>query len=533
MKAPRWILLVVVIGVAFGFVRLVLTIASASPTGEVSGYVIGRGDPVPGARVRVRATDNYTLTNNHGEFTLKNVDGSNIEVTAWADGYYIAHTFVTPTVEGITLTLRPYHTIDHPDYQWTSPISGTSEGACGNCHLNIRPRWENNAHGGAVTNERFYSLYNGTDLSGTEVIEPGYQLDFMGTAGNCANCHAPGAGVDGYLTTNMNGVRQVITAGIHCDYCHKLGGVYLNPATGSVYPNSPGVQSARVLRPPPGDNIFFGPYDDIHDPDTYLPLISESQYCAPCHQFEFWGTPIYESYEEWLASPYADAGITCQDCHMPPSGDTQFASTEAGGLQHPPESIPAHFQLGTTDTEFMQDTISMSLSTQQLNHQLVVTVSLTNTGAGHHVPTDFPGRHLILEVSAYDDLEQPLSLLDGPKVPSWGGNQAGRPGMGYAKVLRDIKSGKAPVVSYWKQTVLISDNRIPAMGSHSSSYSFNLPTNSGNIDVSTRLIFRRVFQDIADQKGWDIPDINMGEITRTISVLDSKYIYLPILFQNP
>jgi hypothetical protein len=71
------------------------------------------------------------------------------------------------------------------------------------------------------------------------------------------------------------------------------------------------------------------------------------------------------------------------------------------------------------------------------------------------------------------------------------------------------------------------------MGSHSSSYSFNLPTNSGNIDVSTRLIFRRVFQDIADQKGWDIPDINMGEITRTISVLDSKYIYLPILFQNP
>ena len=533
MKAPRWILLVLVIGVAFGCVKLVFTIAAAAPAGSVSGYVVDGGDPVPGARVRVRATENYTLTNINGEFTLKNVDGSKIEVTAWADGYYIAHTYVTPTVEGITLTLRAYHTTDHPDYQWTSPISGTSEGACGICHPSIVARWEENAHGGAVNNERFYSLYNGTNLSGTEVIEPGYQLDFEGTDGNCANCHAPGAGVDGYLSTNMNDVRQVITTGIHCDYCHKLGGVYLNPATGSVYPNAPGVRSARVLRPPPGDNIFFGPYDDIHDPDTYLPLISESQYCAPCHQFDFWGTPIYESYEEWLASPYSDAGITCQDCHMPPSGDTQFARTEAGGLQHPAETIPGHFQLGATDMDLLQDTISMSLSSHQAYGQLNVAVSLTNTGAGHHVPTDFPGRHLILVVSADNDFEGPLTLVDGPEVPSWGGYQAGLPGVVYAKVLRDIQSGEAPVVSYWKQTAILSDNRLPAMGSHTSTYSFNLPTNGGDIVISARLIFRRVFQDIADQKGWDIPDINMREITRTLTVLSNEKIYLPILIQNP
>ncbi len=146
----------------------------------------------------------------------------------------------------------------------------------------------------------------------------------------------------------MNDVRDVITAGIHCDYCHKIGGVYLNPATDSVYANVPGAQSQRLLRPPPGDNIFFGPYDDIHDPDTYLPVISESRFCAPCHQFSFWGTPIYESYDEWLASPYAEAGITCQDCHMPPTGDTYFALPEVGGLEHPPETIPSHLQLGAT-----------------------------------------------------------------------------------------------------------------------------------------------------------------------------------------
>ena len=72
----------------------------------------------------------------------------------------------------------------------------------------------------------------------------------------------------------------------------------------------PGTLSQRVLRPPEGDNIFFGPYDDVHDPDTFLPLISESRFCAPCHQFSFWGTPIYASFDEWAETSYAAAGTT-------------------------------------------------------------------------------------------------------------------------------------------------------------------------------------------------------------------------------
>ena len=56
----------------------------------------------------------------------------------------------------------------------------------------------------------------------------------------------------------MNSVRDNLSSGIHCDYCHKVGGVYLDPANGSVHPNAPGVSSQKVLRPPAGDNIFFG-----------------------------------------------------------------------------------------------------------------------------------------------------------------------------------------------------------------------------------------------------------------------------------
>ena len=495
---------------------LVLHGEALAPAGTVEGTVRDASGPVAGARVRVRNTEHATVTGEDGRFSLGGLDeGLKVEIAAWDDGYYIASSYVTPTVAGVVLTLRPYHQVDNPGYAWPSPIAGTSPGACGNCHPMIITQWISNAHGTAVSNPRFYSLYNGTDLTGAVIQGDGYLDDFPGTAGTCANCHAPGLGLDGYLTTNMNDARDRVTAGIHCDYCHKIGGVYLDPWTGSVYPNVPGSLSQRVLRPPEGDNIFFGPYDDVHDPDTYLPLISESQFCAPCHQFSFWGTPIYESYEEWLASPYREQGITCQDCHMPPNGDSYFALPEAGGLEHAPETIPSHLQLGATSVELLQDTVVLALAAEEQGGVAVATVAITNTGAGHHVPTDYPGRHMILTVEASAG-GQPLALIEGSTVPEWGGAQAGLPGKAYTKVLRDVLSGEAPVVSYWKQALIDSDNRIPALAADRSSYRFAAPEASGPVTVQASLRLRRVFQPVMEAKGWDRPDIVMEEAEITL-----------------
>jgi hypothetical protein len=516
-----------------GLAWLWLACTATMQTGAVvSGVVVDADGPVPGATVRVRATNHVTSTATDGQFTLASlVEGQEVEIAAWADGYYIASTHVTPTVSGITLTLRRYHTTDHPEYAWVSPISGTSGGACGNCHPLIVSQWITNAHGEAVDNARFYSLYNGADVTGTIPVTPGYTLDFPGTSGNCANCHAPGAGVDNYLTTNMNDVRGVITGGVHCDYCHKVGGVYLDPATQSVYANAPGARSQRVLRPPPGDDVFFGPYNDVHDPDAYLPVISESSFCAPCHQFSFWGTPIYESYEEWLASPYVEAGTTCQDCHMPPTGDAYFALPEVGGLAHPPEQIPSHLQLGATSVELLQNTVSMTLSARQVAGRLEITVVITNTAAGHHAPTDFPGRHMLLTITATDGQGQALSQQSGPTIPDWGGSQAGLPGRVFAKVLRDAATGESPVVSYWKQTLIVSDNRIPVLEDDTSIYTFAAPAAGSPVTVTAELRFRRAFQSVMDAKGWDTPDIVMEETQATFSVQPWWICYLPLVIR--
>ncbi len=154
---------------------------------------------------------------------------------------------------------------------------------------------------------------------------PGYKLDFPDTAGNCAACHVPGAALDDPYGIDPRAVNGVNALGIHCDYCHKVAAVKLDPATGLPYPNMPGVLSQDMRRPFPEDKqryqIFFGTFDDDNVPmeDTYLPLIKESQWCAPCHYGVFWDTVVYNSFGEWLASPYSDGrdGKTCQQCHMP------------------------------------------------------------------------------------------------------------------------------------------------------------------------------------------------------------------------
>ena len=396
-----------------------------APGWTLAGRVVAAagGAPVAGAVVSIRATGYWAMTNIDGSFVMTAPkDVATVEVTAWAPEYYISSLFATPPASGLELPLRALHTEDHASYAWADPrpeVGGNA--ACGNCHPQIVQRWQGNAHAGAISNPRFYSFYNGTDVSGSETVAPGYLLDFPGTAGSCGTCHAPAAAVDAPFTGDVNGQRDRLIAGIHCDFCHKTESAYLSPSTRAPYPNMPGVLSLRVLRPPSGDNVFFGPYPDVHDPDAYAPQMTDSRVCAPCHQHSFWGTPIYTSYPEWLASSFPGRKITCQTCHMPPSGDTHFALPEMGGLEHPPETIPSHLQLGITDEAFMQTAAGLEAEVEAVPGELRVTVTVTNVGAGHHLPTDHPGRHLLLVVEARDEGGGSLPLLEGPTVPGWGG----------------------------------------------------------------------------------------------------------------
>jgi hypothetical protein len=550
----------------------------ALPPGVISGVVRDAEGSVAGATVRVRLTEYETTAAADGTFVLSDLTMTEpVSVTAWAAGYYVGWANGTPGLVPITITLKPYYTTDNLDYEWFTFEGVIGSKSCAPCHPSYE-EWAADAHGQAAVNPRFLTMYEGTDVHGNKIPSnydasgrirppdpgeptygPGYKLDFPNRTGNCAACHTPlAANIAPDNTCAWSGCHTELTGersqsvpdpialpsdeygvspvgltgngadGVGCDFCHKIGDVYLDPHTGLPYPDSPGISSVRLYRPEEGHELFFGTFDDVTRRVSYLPLQEESAFCAPCHYGVFGGVVgpgevaggvvIYNSYGEWLESPYSDpeTGQTCQDCHMPVTDDDYFAYPEKGGLR-PRHPIHNHLMPGAKDETLLQNSVTMTTTAQLQGDGVRVQVSITNDKTGHHVPTGVPLRHMLLVVRAVDGGGNLLPLREGPLLPEWTGDYAGQAGRYYAKILEDEWTGETPSGAYWRDIRLVEDTRLAAFATDTSQYAFAAPID-GTVTVETRLIFRRAFQKLMEQKGWDDPDIVMEEETVVLAV---------------
>ncbi len=539
-----------------------ISMTPTQPSRVISGVVMDDAKaPIANAVVRIKATNNCVTTDENGRFAFQELDpGGTAILTAWAEGYYIGggkDAYPAGTTD-VQLILKRHADDDNPDYHWLSAFTSSGyegsgeDGNCENCHAGPDPadtalpfpEWQLDAHALSAQNPRFLSMYLGRDLTGSQspltqyafnrdygriplrpdltqpYYGPGYKLDFLETSGNCATCHTPVAAIDNAYETDPSTVSGVGMEGVTCDFCHKVWDVQLDPSTGLPQANMPGVLSFEFRRPKEGHQFFAGPFDDVAPgEDTYAPIQQQSQFCAPCHFGSFWDTQIYNSFGEWLESPYSDAetGKTCQDCHMPAGRNDHFARSDKGGVIRDPQTIFSHLMPGASDVELLQNAVTMTTNAKIEGERLVVDVQITNDQTGHHVPTDSPLRQLILLVDVTDESGQSLSLLEGEIIPEWGGigdpnlgYYAGLPGKGFAKILSELWTEMIPTGSYWNPTRIISDNRIAAFETDISTYVFSASSN-GKLHVKITLFFRRAFKELMDQKGWDVPDIPMEE----------------------
>ncbi|MEE8363894.1 MAG: carboxypeptidase-like regulatory domain-containing protein, partial [Dehalococcoidia bacterium] len=517
---------------------------------EVRGRVTAGGQPVRDAVVRVKATGFETRTDENGRFELRGFSARfGVHVTAWADGYYIGGAVAHPWKRSVDISLRRYHAGDSPEYAWIPPavddrsgvkdfftraglsvaarlsfnrlflpLSSRLELGCADCHgSTISDQFTGGAHAQGTRNIRFLTMYNGTDVDGNQspptrfgesrdygrfplppdpeqpYFGPGFKLDVTDQPGNCAACHMPGE-VRGPGDGDINELKAVAVQGVHCDFCHKVIDVRVNPATGLPHENVPGVLSMELRRPDEGDpQMFFGPFDDVDvGPDTYSPLQDESRFCAACHNASFWGTPVYQSYAEWLDSPYPEEGVTCQACHMAPDGVTTNFAPGRGGQERDPDSIFTHRFPGAEDTDLLRDTATLDLTGRKNGDRIAVEVHVTNENAGHHIPTDHPMRNILLVMSATDAAGRELEHLGGQVIPDWGGvgiepdDYARRPGKGYAKILEEMWTGVSPTAAYWNPTVLLEDTRIPARATDTTRSELRAPAGAGPVTVSAR-----------------------------------------------
>lgn len=499
------------------------------------------GQPLAGAQVRLQGTGASVLTDAAGRYSLAaQPDAGAMHITAWQDGYYIGGAPLDGAATSYRIQLKRWPSDEDPNYRWLparaaarSIASDETGKPCETCHdeetVPLVRQWETSAHGRSATNPFFLAFFNGGGASPLPKI--GYRVDFPGSAGNCANCHVPALALRRPYDADPNQATGVEREGVGCDLCHKVKQVEADLAGGRA-----GVLSMTFARPPKGEQIFFGSLDDVYPgSDSFLPLYKDSRYCAGCHHGMFWGVLAYGEFAEWQASEAAEKGIHCQGCHMKPDGKTErFAKASEGAILRRPDTIPSHTSPGRNDLEFMRSGIEAASTAVVEGDRLRVHVSLRNIVGGHHIPTGSPMRNMVLLVEARDPTGRFLELIDGERVPVWGGegpeefgNFAGLPGKGYAKVLitpvaypadprfNDGRSAVYPA-PHWRRIIIESDNRLPAGGSDATTYVFRMGSDVMNAQVRVRLLHRRTYRSWIDPQAKFEGDLILAERTHAL-----------------
>jgi mono/diheme cytochrome c family protein len=498
-------------------------------TGVVSGVVKDAVTlmPIEGALVTLQTTTTQTTTALDGRFSFITASGTDLKIVGAIKGYYNASVATNSPATDVEILLAPVTIGTNASYELVHPDS------CAICHPDQKAEWDNSAMATAGINTWVHDIYDG---NGTPGGMGGfvYTRDSVhaGTNPNseCAACHQPDAWIQAGFSGRLQGPGDIgypsheVEHGISCETCHKIA----NIDTQKI--DFPGIFPGAVdfNLPELGTQVQYGglPDVDYNAPDTMEPSYQPqlmAEVCGACHQDKndpnqtgtFDGVTSEPTYTEWLQSPYGtDPGspsyTTCIDCHMPPSGQTVICTFDP--LTRDTNTVRTHAIEGTT-AEYLENAVELSMQTQLLGNVLQVDVTIDNSLTGHHVPTGVTIRNMILLVEAWEEGQDPLNNplvhtgtqvvhdLGGIGNPE-NGYFAGLPGKFYAKVNHDATL-QGPTF-FTDATGILFDNRIPALGTDATSYTFTVPDGSDTVQVRARLIYRRAFRFLVDAKGWTL-----------------------------
>jgi hypothetical protein len=506
---------------------------------------------------------------NNGVKISPNTSYTTIILQKVPDGDDPGYEFITPHKSIVDLredpaTLSSLRVSSHTTFKESCNLCHF-EPTCYLCHRDLYTQWSTSQHARAVTNPWTQNMYNGTDAEGNENVGPGYRLDFPDKPGECADCHAPTAALRAPGNTDLKvvynrgviayptliGYKSIDRArlerkagsvdadGVHCDFCHKVKSVEVNEkagVNGSITMARLEIKDEYEKRTSEGrlpPMFVYGPFDDVIGFSTtsasaitspmvasYNPVYKSSDYCSACHQHRNeHGLPFMDTYQEWKDSPYAALGVQCQDCHMKPDNGLGYGTVVNGDAEKfwtPLEfrdisAVRRHDFPGATKN-MVKNAATLAIEAVANQGVLTVKVNVRNVNTGHHLPSGITIRNLLLLVTPVTAGGDTLQYTGNQRVPAYGGtgpvetgHYAGYPGKGFALVFGDDK-GNTHVMD-WQATRIVEDTRIKARGSDVSVYTFALPPRAGRVEIQTKLIYRRAFKPLADQKKWKMEDM--------------------------
>jgi len=488
VSGRRWWAINAAILLVFSFVLTscdsVVSILSPTPTPDIEPQIINievidqENQAIDSAIVRVQGTLQVDDNDNNGYWIRFCITGQTISV--WAPGYALQWQDCSTGLSEYKVTLYPLAATNNLTYSWLSAQN------CSGCHSSLGDRnefneWQLDGHSRVFTNQFFWTMYTGTDVSNNqsdrtswEILStgqrvrqthdtrfgPGFLLDYPNDQGNCAYCHVPALIQGGMQAGQLRDVignlpsaaYNAITEGVTCDICHKVIDVAVVDGQ-QPYSDRPGVLSFSSLLPDPGTSFMLGPTDNVAETlgkYSCAPVFSESRFCAACHYGKFAETLVYSSYSEWLETRryservIAPDGVTkienpdyrsCQDCHMLSTeeisatlhSNRSACSVANSSIQNFNHNMMKYEPDPANPSKYIPTMIqnAATLNVEYVYNaganNIEIIVKVVNAKAGHKFPTDSPLRHLLLMVEAKDELGNVLPLANGSTIPVWGG----------------------------------------------------------------------------------------------------------------
>lgn len=361
---------------------------------------------------------------------------------------------------------------------------------CG-CHAALVEQWSKTMHSQALSDPIYQA----------KLADANRATD--GTLGEfCEDCHGPVSAMAGMNVQGGKPRDAVASEGIGCDFCHQLTGAETPLQNNSWVIKADGVKKAQ----------FKDSTSPAHG-TAYSAYHESSEFCGACHNVNHPvnGLPLEATYTEWKASPYAREGITCQDCHMTPGpGPTKPNPGKAAAFGPDREHIytmtfaGGNVALGDAvlAEERLKGAATLDLEAPEVvepGQKGSARVTVTNSGAGHHLPTG---------------LTEVRECWLAVKVADSAGEVVLEERYDFNTVLKDAK-GKGPV-ELWDATGVLSDTRLPAKGSKDFEYEFTMPEGADNLAVSAALYYRSCSEELAKKAGVDVPTTEMAMVSAAV-----------------
>jgi len=378
---------------------------------------------------------------------------------------------------------------------------------CGACHREIYQAWAGSKHAASWINQFYQADYQLANLETDDA-----------TGMFCGGCHAPVAMRTGQLPPfDGSTFDNVARRGVSCDFCHTVSEVVEPYNVKNI--STPG----RVKRGPRGDTV-----SPTHQ-TLYSELHTDSRFCGACHNVRHpaSGAIIIDTYDDWLAGPYAKAGISCQDCHMTPTpgvGKNPGRSSVIGGAKER-DHVATHFFVGGSSwmlarqgfdeharmaEENLRAAATLDLSGRKTEQGLELTVTVNNVGAGHKIPTGVTYiRQMWLEVTVKNERGETI-FASGHTDEN---NSIDPKAVFFRKLFTD-SSGRLTNKS-WLAEGIGYDRRIPAKGSDSETY--RIVGQGAAFTATVRLLYRSTNQETIDMyfpgQGLKVPSVEMAKAT--------------------